>query len=79
MLTYTKLNWDREVVHTSLFRNNLTAWNAWEVDECRLNDTLLSFNGFHELFGEALGVRSANWRKVKTSRDFKIPESCVCH
>ena len=54
MLTYPKLNRNREVVTASLLRNLITTWNAWEIDEGWFDDGLaLTLLGFEQSFSEA--------------------------
>ena len=52
--TYPKLDRDREKVNTSFLCDDLTAWDAWEVDVCGLDDSLLSIHRLHKLFGKAI-------------------------
>ena len=77
--TYAKLDRDREKVNTNFFCNGLTTWDAWEVDESGLNDPLLSFCGFHKLFGEAFPIKSAQCRVSGHSPGSNSPKSSVRH
>lgn len=56
--TYTKLDWDRKKVHPGFLRDNLTTWDAWEVDVSGLNDPRLPLRRFHKFFGKAVPLKS---------------------
>ena len=52
-MTYAKLDGDGEEIATSFLCNGVATRNTRKVDECRLDNTFLSFCGLHEAFGEA--------------------------
>lgn len=54
--TYTELDGYREELGTGSLRDGVATFNTWEVDEARLDDTLLAIDGLDYLLGKAFTV-----------------------
>jgi len=53
VITYSKLDGDRKVVHPDFLLNSLSSGDTWKIDECRLDNALFALHGFDDLLCEA--------------------------